>query len=448
MTPVVVIFDIGKTNKKVLLFDEQYKLLHEETVQLQETTDEDGFPCEDVSALTRWVEDKFSEILFKEDTDVKAVNFSAYGASFVFVDSQGKVIAPLYNYLKPYRDQLKEKFYHSYGGESKFARETASPVLGSLNSGMQLYRLKYERPGLFDKIAFAFHLPQYLSYVLSDIPVSEITSIGCHTGLWNFKKNKYHSWVTKEKVDKLFAPIIPSSTAIPTNFQGMEIEIGVGLHDSSAALIPYLLFFHGPFALISTGTWNISLNPFNHTDLTNEELRQDCLCYLSYEGKPVKASRLFAGHEHEQEIKRLAAHFNKMADAYKFVQYNDSPVKTETFHHIPFSEIDLNTFHNYDEAYHHLIWNIVQQQLRSTNLVLKGTDVKKIFVDGGFGKNKIFMSMLANAYPDIQVYAATIGHASGLGAALAIHKHWNKNALPENLVELKYYSNSKMNYSI
>ena len=34
--PAILIFDVGKTNKKVLLFDEQYKLLQEESIQLEE----------------------------------------------------------------------------------------------------------------------------------------------------------------------------------------------------------------------------------------------------------------------------------------------------------------------------------------------------------------------------------------------------------------------------
>ena len=79
------------------------------------------------------------------------------------------------------------------------------------------------------------------------------------------------------------------------------------MHDSSAALIPYLACFDEPFLLISTGTWCISLNPFNHEPLTAEELQQDCLCYLSYEGKPVKAARYFGGNEHEQTVKKIAS---------------------------------------------------------------------------------------------------------------------------------------------
>src|SRR5215470_11562648 len=98
-TPAIVIFDVGKTNKKVLLFSEQYDLLSEESVQFEEMVDEDGFPCEDIGALTKWIEQKFSEILFRGHVEIKAVNFSAYGASFVYIDQRGNIITPLYNYL-------------------------------------------------------------------------------------------------------------------------------------------------------------------------------------------------------------------------------------------------------------------------------------------------------------------------------------------------------------
>ena len=152
LPPVIAIFDVGKTNKKLLLFDEQYKLLYEESKQLEEINDEDGFACEDILQLTQWVNNSFARLLKEKQYDIKAVNFAAYGASFVYLDEQLKVMEPLYSYLKPYSTHLKERFYHDYGGESLVARQTASPVLGNLNSGMQLYRLKYEKPAAFAKI--------------------------------------------------------------------------------------------------------------------------------------------------------------------------------------------------------------------------------------------------------------------------------------------------------
>ncbi len=175
---VILIFDVGKTNKKVLLFNEQYRLVFEESKKFEEIKDEDGFPCEDVSALTEWVKDSFDRLIQNKDFDIKAVNFSGYGASFVYLDKDLNVIPPLYNYLKPYTPSLQKKFYKDYGGESLVSKQTASPVLGNLNSGMQLYRLKYEKPAIFEKIKYALHLPQYLSYILTSKLYSDITSIG------------------------------------------------------------------------------------------------------------------------------------------------------------------------------------------------------------------------------------------------------------------------------
>src|SRR5258706_11116608 len=289
-TPVIAIFDVGKTNKKLFLFDQQYNLVHEESKKLNEIKDEDGFPCEDVTTLTDWVKEVFRRILSDERFDVKAVNFSSYGASFVYLDDKGEVTGPLYNYLKPFPKKLQDQFYKTYGGESVVAKQTASPVLGSLNSGMQLYRLKYEKQELFEKIRHALHLPQYLSYILSSKLNTDITSIGCHTNLWHFRQNNYHNWVKQEGILEKFPPLVDSTKVaahIQKDFHSASpspegegarradegtIAVGAGLHDSSAALIPYLSAFREPFILLSTGTWCISLNPFNQSPLTDYDL--------------------------------------------------------------------------------------------------------------------------------------------------------------------------------
>jgi len=451
-TKVIAIFDVGKTNKKALLFDEDYKLVYEESKQMVEIADEDGFPCEDVAALTQWVKDSFQKLVADKKFDIKAVNFSAYGASFVYLDDELNVIPPLYNYLKPYSPELQKKFYDDHGGESVITRQTASPVLGNLNSGMQLYRLKYEKPDTFKKIKWALHLPQYLSYVLCSAINADITSIGCHTNLWDFQYDKYHPWVNGEGIDAKFPGIIRCTDI--AGYSLGNVPTGAGLHDSSSALIPYLASFQEPFILLSTGTWCISLNPFNHSQLTNNELNQDCLCYLSYEGKPVKASRLFAGYEHEQQVKRLSSYFGKPYDYFTNVAcdaeilYSQKPaVKNMSkadekvmVGQSAFADRNLAEFKNYEEAYHQLITDIISQQIKSTILVLRGTAVKRIFVDGGFSKNAIYMYLLAEAFPSIEVYAASVAQASALGAALAIHPHWNTKNLPADIIDLKLYS--------
>jgi len=449
--PVIAVFDIGKTNKKILLLDEDYQIRWEHSVKLDEITDEDGFPCEDIHALTAWVKDTFNQLIAMPEFEIRAVNFSAYGASFVHINNDDVPFLPLYNYLKPYPQDLQKHFYESYGGESKVAIETASPILGHLNSGMLLYRLKQELPDQFNSIKYSLHLPQYLSFILSGKSRSEITSIGCHTNLWNFQVGYYHNWIYKENINKILAPIGDGDclACIKDN-----VQIGLGLHDSSAALIPYLVNFNDPFVLISTGTWCISLNPFNKSPLTEEELKNDCLLFMKYTGGNVKASRLFAGYEHEQQIKRLADHFNKPENYYASVEYNaemlsslkkDPSVNHQEGMHVSinassFAERNLEQFENYEQAYHQLIADIIVQQIASTQLVLNGTNVHRIFVDGGFGKNQVYMSFLANSFPEYEVNAASVAQASAIGAALAIHQYWNNKALPQDIIKLKKYS--------
>ncbi len=444
--PVIAILDAGKTNKKLLLFDENYKVRFENSSDIPEIMDEDGFPCEDISAITVWARASIDEALLLPAFNVKAINFSAHGASFVYLDDRGKVVAPLYNYLKPYPSELSKKFYEARGGEGSFSLRTASPVLGSLNSGLQLYRLKHEQPRLFDKIKYALHLPQYLCFLFAGKAFSDITSIGCHTGLWDFTLNDYHHWVFAEGIHQKLAPLTSCEKVFPFH----TIVTGIGLHDSSAALIPYLKQFREPFILLSTGTWNITLNPFNSSPLTQDELNKDCLCYLDYQGKAVKASRLFAGHQLEVLVKKITQHFHQKAGYHTTITYDKTlyrKLKNKYSQSIEsfepnrllgdnFFRTDLSDFNSFEEAYHQLMREIINLQFGSTSLVLQPT-VKNIYVDGGFSKNSLFMNLLKEVFPSHRVYAASVSQASSLGAAMAIHNHWNNHDFPENFVALK-----------
>jgi sugar (pentulose or hexulose) kinase len=452
--PVIAIFDIGKTNKKLFLFDKSYKIVYEQSAKFSEMKDEDGDPCEDLQRLRLFIFDSLREISKLKEFIIKAINFSAYGASFVYIDKNGESLTPLYNYLKPYPENLRKKFYDTYGGETKISMETCSPILGNLNSGMQLYRLKYEKGAVFKKIKYALHLPQYLSYTFTGIALSDMTSIGCHTNLWNFQKRDYDDWVYEEGINEKLAPIFPWNKTMFAAFPGSDYLVGTGIHDSSSAMIPYLLNFQEPFVLISTGTWCISLNPFNSSPLTSEEIEKDCLCYLSYLGKPIKASRLFSGNEHEEQLKQISEYYGQTSAKYRDMEfdptvYNTIKKKKENFIDVskiglmkesPFSKRDFANFHSDTEAYHQLIFDLVRQQALSTEIVLKGTEVKKIYVDGGFSKNSIFMNMMALSFPEMEIYAAELAQASAIGAALAMHYQWNKVAMPNDIIKLKRYS--------
>ena len=150
----------------------------------------------------------------------------------------------------------------------------------------------------------------------------------------------------------------------------------------------------------------------------------------------------------------MADHFGVSIDTYKEVGYDKDIIKQlrginfnsapsqyqkEILKQFSFENRNLNDFKSYEIAYHQLLLDIVAQQIISTNLVIHNSPVKKVFVDGGFSKNPIFMNLLAEAYPKMEVYAASMAQASALGAALAIHKNWNPKPIQNDLIDLKFY---------
>ncbi|VTQ04732.1 FGGY-family carbohydrate kinase [Sphingobacterium daejeonense] len=104
-----------------------------------------------------------------------------------------------------------------------------------------------------------------------------------------------------------------------------------------------------------------------------------------------------------------------------------------------FANIDLNEFANYTEAYHSLMLHLVKAQVKSTNLIMNEGKITRVFVDGGFSKNSIYMNLLAKEYPEVEVYAASMAQATAVGAALVIHEHWNSLPIPNDLIELRFF---------
>jgi sugar (pentulose or hexulose) kinase len=198
------------------------------------------------------------------------------------------------------------------------------------------------------------------------------------------------------------------------------------------------------------------LHPFNATLLTDVELQNDVLCFMQMDGKPVKASRLFAGNEHEIQTKRLEKHFSIPPKSHKNLQYNAQWLrvfqnqlqnKMPSLHEANmdfllnsgFDQRNLSDFATYEEAYHQLMVDLMVQQIYSLRLVFDTKPVKKILVDGGFSHNQIYMNFLANTFEEVEVYGAEVAQASALGAALAIHPVWNDQAIPSDLVQLKRF---------
>jgi len=428
---VTAVFDIGRTNKKYVLFDEKYQIIDEFSESLPETTDEDGFPTEDIELLTKWVQDRWTALLEDPRYDIKAVNVAAYGASLVHLDASNKPLTPLYSYLKPFPEDLLKQFYSTYGDPTRLSLQTGSPAMGMLNSGMQLYWLKYTYPDIYKQIASTLHLPQYILYLLTGRKVSDYTSLGCHTALWSFEMWDYHEWVKEEGIHKKLAPVLASSSFIYRHNE-KGIQSGFGLHDSSSALIPYRMAVKKPFVLLSTGTWCINFNSFASKPMTSYQLERDCMNYLTPEGSGVTASRLFLGREHDYQVARIAEYFRVEPDFYKSVAFDEEILKQDT---PPFytacmvgngpspepspQEWQISAFASAESAYHHLIKGLTELLFLSLDLI-GINDVQAIYIDGGFARNEIFAKLIARHYPNHTVYATDLPYATSLGAALHV----------------------------
>ena len=461
---VIAIFDIGKSNKKILLFDTRYHVVFEEDHRFEEITDEDGFACDNIERIEKWMTATLSSIISIGEYQLAAVNFATYGATLMYLDSDLKRLTPAYNYLKPMPEEVLEGFYERYGGVQEFSRITASPALGMLNSGLQALWLKKTKPEVYKNVKHVVHFPQYLSSFYTGKVVSEYTSIGCHTALWDFDHQTYHQWVKDEAIS---LPE-PSGNSLVMNvpFEGETIPFGVGIHDSSASLVPYLMCSQEKFILISTGTWCVFMNPFNDEPLTNEQLLKDTLCYLSADQKQVKSSRLFLGHIHEVNALRLSKHFDEPENCYKSVKLNvellqqfieknqGAPVffKDGVPENYIDQDVDLSQFASYDEAYHQLMIDLVGLSCQAIRLIqAESDDTAALYISGGFAKNEIYVRLIASCFPDKKVYTSEISNSTALGAALVVGKAVFAKKLPEidlGLNEIKGCLPSLVQYNI
>ncbi|WP_299665926.1 FGGY family carbohydrate kinase [uncultured Polaribacter sp.] len=428
---VTAVFDIGKTNKKFFLFDKNYKEVYREYASFDEIKDEDGFPTENLAALQAWLKELFQRILHHEEFTIKAINFSTYGASFVHLDEYGNPLTPLYNYTKEIDATVVADFYKEYGPELEFTSTTGSPKSGLLNSGMQLYWIKYTQPEIYKKIKHSLHLPQYLSFIFTGIPFSEYTSIGCHTSLWNYEKKDYHHWVYKEEIHKILPPIVSTETSVNMNYNGTRIKIGVGIHDSSSALLPYVRSVKKPFVLVSTGTWSIALNPFSDVPLTIEETKAGCINYMRINGKPVKSSRLFLGNEYKLQVEELSKKFNIDQDYHKNVAFDYDAYSeiiadfTYAFRWKSFADENMPqkttyAYNTFEHAYHQLMIELVQLQVQGIKRIVDTQEIDRLYIDGGFTDNDLYIKLLSHYLRGMKLRTTKASLGSALGAAIAI----------------------------
>ncbi|EPR70454.1 Rhamnulokinase RhaK in alpha-proteobacteria [Winogradskyella psychrotolerans RS-3] len=439
MVNVIAVIDIGKTNKKILLFNEEFDVVYRNATRFDEVSDEDDYPCDDIESIENWIQNEIKRIQAEGDYAIKAINFSTHGASLIYLDDQGNRITPLYNYLKPLSLDAYHEFYDANGGQEEFSRKTASPAYGMLNTGLQILKLQKEKPEFWNKVDAILHYPQYLSYLFTKQITADFTSVGAHTATWDFDTMQYHQWVSDYKLN------LPTpqngKEAIITTFNGEEIAIGTGLHDSSASIIPLLeTEKDNEFILLSTGTWIIAMNPFSKETLTQHQLKNNCLCFMTPQKQQIKSSMQFLGKIHEVYITALSSYFKIDIDTHLHLELNETLCKAliNTNARVFLSEgIDsdfeahpylLTNYTNYETAYYQLIFEISKKVIQGINLISdENSAIKDVYISGGFNKNVIFISFLKLLKNDIEIKISDCKNESALGAALMMKSYIKSN---------------------
>jgi len=435
MKNVIAVIDIGKTNKKIFLFDENFKVVSQKSIQFKEITDKDGFACDDIESIENWIQNQIQEIQNHREFKIKAINFSTHGASLIYLNKEGERIAPLYNYLKPLEIKEYSNLYDSQGGIEDFSRKTASPAYGMLNTGLQMLSLKKNQPELWKQVDSIVHYPQYLSYLFSNKITADFTSVGAHTATWDFDKMQYHSWLQDENI-KLPEPC-KGNEAVISDVNGERIAIGSGLHDSSSSIIPILENEKGnDFVLLSTGTWIIAMNPFSKETLTQHQLQHNCLCFMTPDKQQVKSSMQFLGRIHEVYLNAFSDYFKVNIDTHLDLVLNETLCK-ELIHQdariflaegidTDFESHDqyLQKFLSYEIAYYQLIYEISKKVVAGIDLIAdENTNVSNVFISGGFNKNEMFIKFLILLKTDITIKISDCKNESALGAALLMKKY-------------------------
>lgn len=294
----VAVIDIGKTNAKLALVD--LDTLAETAVdKTPNTVRRDGpYPHHDVERIWDFLLAAMARLAAKHRID--AISVTTHGATAALLDAQGGLALPVLDYEHDGLDTTRNAYEEL---RPDFA-ETGSPRLAlGLNIGPQLFWQAKTFPDRFVDVSSILMYPQYWAFRLTGVRANELTSLGCHTDLWNPAKADYSSLVGRMGWREIFAPIRKAGDVLGPILPEIAKRTGLdpstpvlcGIHDSNASLLPHLLSTKPPFSVVSTGTWVISMAVGART--VSLDPARDTLINVNAWGDPVPSARFMGGRE-------------------------------------------------------------------------------------------------------------------------------------------------------
>lgn len=302
MTPPrhIAVIDIGKTNAKLALVEAAG--LREVAVVTRPNTVLPGPPWPHFDLEGHWAFFLHHLAGFHAAHGVDAISVTTHGASAVLLDAGGGLAVPMLDYEHPGPDDLAQE----YDAIRPPFAETGSPRLPvGLNLGAQLFWLLETQSGLRDRVAHVLTYPQYWGWRLTGELATDVTSLGCHTDLWNPWRGGFSSLVDRLGLSGRMAPARRPGEVLGRLRPGIAAMTGlspltpvsVGIHDSNASLYAHVLAREGAFSVVSTGTWVVSMAVGG--DRTELDPSRDLLVNVNGLGHPVPSARFMGGREYE-----------------------------------------------------------------------------------------------------------------------------------------------------
>lgn len=447
----IVVFDVGKTNKKLVVFDSSLRPVHS-VFEVFDEVQQDGISYETVEETSLWLLDNLKEIAAR--FEVGALSVSAHGAAFACVDADGCLAMPVLSYTTDPGEAFHNEFYSRFGDPDKLHMETATPNmpgLGCMAKG--IYFASQRFPEEFAKTTTILGLPQFYGHLLTGNRGAEYTFMATHTYLWDFDRCDYGPLVDAMGIRKLMppkiqrpwdvlgtvAPEISKRTGIPET-----AVVTLGIHDSNASMLPYLVKVSKPFVINSTGTVCVAMRPASGVTFSPDEMGKVVYYNHNAFANPVRTVIFLGGLEFDIYTGQFASRHGEKAfpefdknlcenilrrreefilpSIVPFGVFPGSQARLiESGKALSFGELMAGTapqfFDDFDRAYCALNLSLAIQS--KCAIEMTGIELgDEIYIEGGFRKNAVYTALLASMFPGSPVKLSGLEEATAFGGAL------------------------------
>lgn len=298
---LTLVIDIGKSNAKLLLIDATGTVVERHSRANASVPSPLGYTALDVHGLQAWM-----QATLRASRNAQRCGHaiaSTHGAALVALGEDALAWEPLdYEYQGV---ALQGAAAAAFSAAHSF-RETLSPNLpAGLNAARQLHWLQNTQPEAWRGTQSLMPYAQYWAWLLCGVRSSEVSSLGCHTHLWNPTEARYSSLAVARGWAELFAPLRQAWEVLGTLGQARaaawglsaHCQVHVGVHDSNACLARYLQqgTQDQALTLVSSGTWTVLMAPGAAAAALDPA--QDMLGNVDVSGRMTPTARFMGGRE-------------------------------------------------------------------------------------------------------------------------------------------------------